>query len=123
MTTSQRAALARVFEQDARVAYGLLFGSVARGQARADSDVDVALGLVDGAQMDPLAVGRLVSDLERASGHTVDMVLLHGAPPALAYRIFRDGLVLMTRVRSALVERKSGRSSTTLTSNPLNRRL
>lgn len=106
MTPSQRAALAQVLERDARVAYGFLFGSVARGRARADSDVDVALGLVDGAQMDPLAIGRLVSDLERASGHTVDLVLLHEAPPALAYRVFRDGVVLMTRDRSALVERK-----------------
>jgi len=107
MTPSQRAAMARVLEDDPRIAYGLVFGSVSRGHAHAGSDVDVAVGLAPGAELEPLAVGRLVSDLEHASGRTIDLVLLHEAPPALAYRVFRDGVALFVRDRSALVERQA----------------
>jgi predicted nucleotidyltransferase len=106
MTPSQRAAMTRVLEGDPRIAYGLVFGSVARGHAHPGSDVDVAVGLSPGSELGPQAVGRLISDLERASGRTVDLVLLHEAPPALAYRVFRDGAVLFARNRPALVERQ-----------------
>ncbi len=106
MTPQQMAALARVLEADPRIAYGVAFGSTARGQARADSDVDVAIGLATGVEFDALTVGRLVSDLERASGRPVDLVLLHEAPPALAYRTFRDGVVVFVRDRSAMVDRR-----------------
>ena len=106
MMASHVAAMARVLDADPRIAYGLVFGSAARGQARAASDLDVAVGLATGSEFDGLAVGRLVSDLERASGRTVDLVLLHEAPPALAYRVFRDGVVVSVRDRPAMVERR-----------------
>jgi predicted nucleotidyltransferase len=96
--------MSRALDADPSVAYALVFGSTGRGDARTDSDVDVAIGLVQGAALDGPAIGRLVSDLERASGRVVDLVLLGEAPPALAYRVFRDGQVLFTRDRSALVE-------------------
>lgn len=98
--------MTRVLDADPRIAYGLVFGSTGRGDARKDSDVDVAIGLAEGATFDTLAIGRLVTDLERASGRTVDLVLLDEAPPALAYRVFRDGVVMFTRDRSSLVERR-----------------
>lgn len=98
--------MARVLEDDPRIAYGLVFGSVARGHAQPGSDVDVAVGLARGVEFAPSDIGRLISDLERGSGRTVDLVLLHEAPPALAYRVFRDGTVLLARDRPALVERQ-----------------
>lgn len=98
--------MARVLENNPRIAYGLVFGSVARGHAHPGSDVDVAVGVTPGVDFAHAAIGRLISDLERASGRTVDLVLLHEAPPALAYRVFRDGTVLSARDRPALVERQ-----------------
>lgn len=106
MIPSQEAAVARVLDADPRIAYGLVFGSTARGDARPGSDLDVAIGLAPHVALDPLAIGRLVSDLEQASGRTVDLVLLDEAPPALAYRAFRDGGVVFVRDRSAMVERR-----------------
>ena len=100
-------ALASVLDRDLGIAYALVYGSTARGQAHDASDLDVAVGLAEGVVLDPLAVGRLVSDLERASGRTVHLVLLHEAPPALAYRVFRDGVVVSVRDRSALVRRRA----------------
>ncbi len=106
MTPALVAAMAQVLDADPRIGYGLVFGSTARGRAHAASDVDVAVGLAPHVEFDALAIGRLVSDLERASAQTVDLVLLHEAPPALAYRIFRDGVVVFVRDRPAMVERR-----------------
>ena len=58
----------------------------------------------------PLGVhdlGTLIRDLESAAGRTVDLVHLDEAGPALAYRVFRDGVVVVQRDRRALVHRKA----------------
>jgi len=71
------------------------------------SDVDVAVGLASGVSLDARETGTLVADLERAAGRTVDLVFLHDAPPALAYRIFRDGVTIAERDHRALADRKA----------------
>jgi predicted nucleotidyltransferase len=71
------------------------------------SDADVAVGLAAGVSLDARETGALVADLERAAGRTVDLVFLHEAPPALAYRIFRDGLTLVERDHRAFADRKA----------------
>jgi hypothetical protein len=48
-----------------------------------------------------------VSRLESAAGKRVDLVLLEEVPPAIAYRFFRDGVEILVRDRSALVNRKA----------------
>lgn len=99
--------LRRVLEPDARIAYALLFGSGARGTLRPWSDVDVALGLGAGVRLSALDLGDLASRLEAPAGRRVDLVLLDEAPPGLAYRIFRDGQVILARDRRAMSERKA----------------
>ena len=99
--------LRQEFAADPRFAYALLFGSTARGTAHAESDVDVAVGLVDGVSLDVHEIGDLVSRLESATGRTVDLVLLDEAGPALAYRIFRDGVTVLVRDSRAMVARKA----------------
>ncbi|MGD9603505.1 MAG: nucleotidyltransferase family protein [Gammaproteobacteria bacterium] len=59
---------------DDRIAYALVFGSRARGTARDDSDVDLAIGLQPDRRLDAGASGALVTELEEASGLTVDLV-------------------------------------------------
>ncbi|MEZ5316362.1 MAG: hypothetical protein R2752_03070 [Vicinamibacterales bacterium] len=48
-----------------------------------------------------------MTDLERVAGRPVDLVLLDEAPPALAYRIFRDGTLLVEHDHRALAERRA----------------
>jgi predicted nucleotidyltransferase len=100
-------ALRRVLEAEPAVAYAVLFGSRARGTAHGTSDIDIAVGLVAGAPRDPRALGALIARLESAAGGSIDVVLLDEAPAPLAYRIFRDGRVLVERDRGALVARKA----------------
>ena len=87
------------------MAYALVFGSSARGSDRSDSDLDVAIGLSE--PLDVHEIGDLISRLESACGRSVDLILLNEAPPALAYRVFRDGVPVVERDRQALVRRKA----------------
>ena len=99
--------LRRALEGEPDVANALLFGSRARGTERPDSDVDVAVELIPGASRDVHALGGLAARLEVATGRSIGLALLDEAPPPLAFRIFRDGVVLVERDHATLVRRKA----------------
>lgn len=101
------AALRRVLDAEPDIAYALLFGSGARGTAHRESDADVAIELSPGAARDVRTLGGLAARLESAAGRPVDLVLLDEAPAPLAYRIFRDGRLIVERDHRALVARKA----------------
>lgn len=72
-----------------------LFGSVARGDARADSDVDVAVLLAAGEPGDTAGYDAwfaLQDDLEERLHQRVDLVAMNGAPLDLLHRVLRDGV-------------------------------
>lgn len=100
-------ALRAILATDARIGYALLFGSGSRGTSHSHSDIDVALELRQGTNLSPHDLGELASRLEAVVRMPVDLVLLNEAPPALAYRVFRDGVVLVEHDRAALVARKA----------------
>src|SRR5512143_277430 len=95
-------ALEAVVRADARIAYALIFGSAGRRATHPHSDIDVAIGVRAPARLELMDLGDLASKLEEAAGRQVDLVLLDEAPPGLAYRVFRDGLVLTARDEAAL---------------------
>jgi predicted nucleotidyltransferase len=101
-------ALRRVLVGDPRVAYALLFGSSARDTAHQGSDLDVAIAFRENVTIDTRALGALVSTLESAAGgRRVDLLLIDEAPPPVAYRAFRDGVVLVENDHRALAARKA----------------
>jgi predicted nucleotidyltransferase len=97
----------QILAEDSRIAYALVFGSRARGTAHADSDLDIAVGIVPHTRLDALELGSLIARLERAAGRSVDLVVLDEVPAAVAYRVFRDGRVIVEKNHEALVERKT----------------
>src|SRR5437016_12115671 len=99
--------LRRVLEGNPDIAYALLFGSGARGALSPTSDVDVAVELRRGAPHDTAALGQLATRLESATGRRVDLVLMDEAAAPLAYRLFRDGRVILERGQAALVARQA----------------
>jgi predicted nucleotidyltransferase len=86
------------------IACAWLFGSRARGEARADSDVDVAV-LLDRDPAPTLSGSgvRLAGELERVVGATVDLIVLNRAPVDLVHRVLRDGILLLDRDPAARV--------------------
>jgi predicted nucleotidyltransferase len=76
------------------VRLAVLFGSVARGEERAGSDVDV------GVRLDPDS-SALRQEIEvalgRAARRDVDLVFLDEAPPLLRFEIATDGVIHVER--------------------------
>ena len=75
---------------DVRLAY--VFGSAARGDLRANSDVDVAVRFVVRPALERLAA--LADDLEPAAGRRADVVDLDAAPPLLLREVVKEGRLL-----------------------------
>jgi hypothetical protein len=87
--------------------YAYLFGSRARGTARPDSDVDLAIGLAGGRELElfgPLH-DRILAVLDPlVPGERLDLVVLtQRTPVALRHQVFRHGKLLFERVRDHLV--------------------
>jgi predicted nucleotidyltransferase len=80
-----------------------LFGSRARGDASAASDVDVAIWLEKKPSTFEEHRFGLGGELERDLGVPVDVVILNGAPSDLVHRVLRDGILLVERDRSARI--------------------
>jgi len=87
---------------DERVSAAILFGSAAKGVARASSDLDLALvarSAQDAAGIDAQYLD-LVGRLTRAAGRDVHLVLLDSAEPVLGRQAFLGARVLFDRVPS-----------------------
>jgi predicted nucleotidyltransferase len=67
----------------------VVFGSVATGRARPDSDVDV--GVLGGGFWEQLDVG---SEIGRLTGHEPQVIDLAAASDWLRFEVARDGLIL-----------------------------
>lgn len=95
-----RSLLALRAESDG-IAAAYLFGSVARGSAGPNSDVDVAVLY---AEDPPATLGglglKLEGDLERDLELPVQLVVLNRAPADLAIRVLREGKLLIDRDRT-----------------------
>jgi uncharacterized protein len=86
------------------IAAAWLFGSVARGDARRGSDVDVAV-LYPVRPPPTLAAipARLEAELSRVLGARAQVVVLNGAPIDLVHRVLRDGIILSEPNASARI--------------------
>ena len=92
--------LTRALEPREEVLEAYLFGSHGRGEARRESDVDVAVYVEES-----LATAghwgyraELTTLLMDALGtNDVDVVVLNQAPPVLYHRVLRDGVRLLSR--------------------------
>jgi predicted nucleotidyltransferase len=77
-----------------------LFGSRARGEGQAHSDIDIAV-FIDEAKVEPGPFGyraELTSALMSGLGtNAVDVVVLNRAPPLVYHRVLRDGSRLCSR--------------------------
>jgi predicted nucleotidyltransferase len=93
------------FEDDSRgVAAAYLFGSMARGTAGIDSDIDLGIlfNEAPAASFDAQPYG-LEGALERHLGHPVEVIALNSAPVDLRSRVLRDGRLIVEKNRSARI--------------------
>lgn len=90
--TPELSAIKDVLDAQANVSLAYVYGSLARGEARPESDLDIAVqsqGLLD-----PSARIALVDALALATGRAIDLVDLRLAGEPLLGEILRDGIRL-----------------------------
>jgi predicted nucleotidyltransferase len=81
-----------------------VFGSVARGESRPGSDVDVGVLFVSTPEPSLEALPRLLEGgIERLLGAPAQVVVLNDAPPDLVHRVLRDGRLVLDRDRAARI--------------------
>ena len=92
-------AIRRALESDDRIATAILFGSVAQGVARRDSDIDIGLLARDDAAAGRLRAGQLefAAELAVIAGRDVQIVLLDEVEPVLGRQVFLHGEKLFER--------------------------
>ncbi|OGW89399.1 MAG: nucleotidyltransferase [Omnitrophica bacterium RIFCSPLOWO2_01_FULL_50_24] len=69
-----------------------IFGSVARGDAREDSDIDVLVDLESGRSL--LDLGGLLMDLQDLLGRRVDVVTAKGLRDRIRSRVLKEAVPL-----------------------------
>ena len=106
MFQTAKKAVSSVLTKRPEVMAGYIFGSVASGRARPDSDIDVGVLVDASVQSKNLLKYRLglMADLGSALGRSdIDVVVMNEAPPALAQNIIGNGKLVFERSRSARV--------------------
>jgi predicted nucleotidyltransferase len=91
-TTNEYIHLLRTYKRNHAAEYGIkrigIFGSVARGEQREDSDVDVYF---ESPSMGLFKMGGLMCDLEDLFGTRVDLIHKHkNLQPSFLHRIEKD---------------------------------
>ena len=107
LTLAER--IAAVVASRSEVLEAYLFGSIARGDSQAHSDVDVAVYVEPQAnQMSGFGIAAEISaDLQAALKRSdVDVVVLNEAPPLLYHRVLRDSVRVFTRDLVATTRRE-----------------
>ena len=94
--------LSHALKGDRTVRLAWLHGSRARGTARRESDIDVAVLLDDDQAANPTAIKDSIWRLAGVLGREVpsdrlDLVFLNDAPALLRHRVVRDGVLLFAR--------------------------
>lgn len=93
------AAVKAALEADSRVSAAILFGSAAKGVARASSDLDVAIIAASTEDFRALEAGylELTGRLSAVVGRDVHLTLLEGVEPVLGRQAFLYGRTLFDR--------------------------
>lgn len=85
--------LREIFAAHPAVRGAFLFGSVAVGTARPESDVDVGL-VVDSERWEPLDKVDLLGDCVEAGTERIDLVVLNDAPLVVQFEAVRPNVLL-----------------------------
>ena len=97
-----RAAIVSVLERHPSVSMAILFGSLAAGRGRPDSDLDLAVSATAPLTVD--ARIELIDELAAALGRPIDLIDLNQAHGPLLRQVLTTGRLMLCRNRTEYAE-------------------
>ena len=97
-----RAAIVSVLQRHPSVTMAILFGSLAAGRGRPDSDLDLAVSTT--APLTVVARVELIDELAAAVGRPVDLIDLNQAHGPLLQQVLTTGRLMLCRNRTEYAE-------------------
>ena len=97
-----RAAIVSVLERHPSVTMAILFGSLAAGRGRPDSDLDLAVSTT--APLTVVARVELIDELAAAVGRPIDLIDLNQAHGPLLQQVLTTGRLMLCRNRTEYAE-------------------
>lgn len=97
-----RAAIVSVLERHPSVTMAILFGSLAAGRGRPDSDLDLAVSTT--APLTVVARVELIDELAAAVGRPIDLIDLTQAHGPLLQQVLTTGRLILCRNRTEYAE-------------------
>lgn len=94
-------ALTNYFKMRNDILASFLFGSVARGKASNDSDIDIAIWLKDEGRRLEFKIWQDIEDILKKD---VDLVILNRAPAILSWSIIRKGKPFIIKDRGRYMD-------------------
>jgi len=98
--------LKKYFRNKPEIVVSYLFGSYAKNQSNSLSDIDIALLLNKKIEKEGELIykAKLIADLMSVlKTNLVDVVCLNSAPPLLAHRVIRDGIIIDSKDEKARI--------------------
>lgn len=86
------------------IQFAYLFGSSARGSDGPLSDVDIAVMIAEGGDLYARQLGLIASVSGVVGSKDADVVILNSAPPALGFRVLKEGALLFSRDEPKRIE-------------------
>ena len=97
--------LVNTLKNQSNIVLAFMFGSRTKGKERFGSDLDIAVYFKEEPRL--LDIGKLVNELEEASGYKVDLISLndiHKKNPRLAFSVVAEGTLLFSNNEKFLNE-------------------
>lgn len=96
--------LKTLFEKENKILVAYLFGSHAKGNQTAESDIDIAV-LLSATPKKTLEYHlHLMNELSKVLGNEVDLIILNTAPPMLKHQTIKHGKVIYCRDEKARIK-------------------
>lgn len=84
-------------EPEPDILFAYLFGSCARGSDGPLSDVDIAVMIADANDLHASHLALIAAVAGILGPQEVSVVILNNAPPALGFRVLKEGVLLLSR--------------------------
>ena len=94
----------KVLKAHKEVSAAYLYGSVARGQARKGSDIDIGLLLSRGYEPEPMYEAHLSLELEKALDADTEAKVLNGGGLIFLHQVLKHGMLLFSRDEKARID-------------------